>query len=117
MPRTLGDFEGSPVVIGAGRFGPYVLHQKKYTSLPKDTDPMAITLEEAVALIKAKREQDNKKHLKIFIEDDKLEVLNGRYGPYLVYDGQNYRLPKAMHERAKELTYEECMKIINKANS
>ena len=70
LPRTLGDFEGSTVTIGAGRFGPYILHQKKYTSLPKDTDPMAITLEEAVALIKAKREQDNKKHLKIFIEDD-----------------------------------------------
>ena len=112
LPRTLGDFEGSTVTIGAGRFGPYILHQKKYTSLPKDTDPMAITLEEAVALIKAKREQDNKKHLKIFIEDDKLEVLNGRYGPYLVYDGKNYRLPKNLHAKADELRYDECMAII-----
>ena len=114
LPRTLGDFEGSTVTIGAGRFGPYILHQKKYTSLPKDTDPMAITLEEAVALIKAKREQDNKKHLKIFIEDDKLEVLNGRYGPYLVYDGKNYRLPKNLHAKADELRYNECMAIIKK---
>ena len=114
LPRTLGDFEGSTVTIGAGRFGPYILHQKKYTSLPKDTDPMAITLEEAVALIKAKREQDNKKHLKIFIEDDKLEVLNGRYGPYLVYDGKNYRLPKNLHAKADELRYDECMAIIKK---
>ena len=109
-----GDFEGRTLTIGAGRFGPYILHQKKYTSLPKDTDPMAITLEEAVALIKAKREQDNKKHLKIFIEDDKLEVLNGRYGPYLVYDGKNYRLPKNLHAKADELRYDECMAIIKK---
>jgi DNA topoisomerase-1 len=114
LPRTLGDFEGSPVTIGTGRFGPYILHQKKYTSLPKDTDPMAITIEEAIALIKEKREQDNQKHLKIFIEDDKLEILNGRYGPYLVYDGKNYRLPKNLHAKAAELRYDECMAIIKK---
>jgi len=114
LPRTLGDFEGAPVVIGAGRFGPYVLHQKKYTSLPKEADPLTITLDQAIHLIQEKRLQDNKKHLKTFDEDEKLEVLNGRYGPYLVYDGKNYRLPKAMHARAEELTYDECMKIINK---
>ena len=74
---------------------------------------MTITLEEAIALIEEKREQENQKHLKIFLEDPKLEVLNGRYGPYLVYDGKNYRLPKSMHERAAQLTYEECMKVIN----
>ena len=74
---------------------------------------MTITLEEAIALIEEKRKQDNQKHLKIFLEDPKLEVLNGRYGPYLSYDGKNYRLPKAMHEKATQLTYEECMKIIN----
>ena len=74
---------------------------------------MTITLEEAIALIEEKREQDNQKHLKIFLEDPKLEVLNGRYGPYLTYDGKNYRLPKAMHEKATQLTYDECMKIIN----
>ena len=114
LPRTLGDFEGSPVVIGAGRFGPDVLHQKKYTSLPKDADPMAITLEEAVNLINEKRQQETQKHMKIFIEDDKLELLNGRYGPYLVYDGKNYRLPKNLHAKAAELTYAECMAIIEK---
>ena len=114
LPRTVGDFEGSPVVIGAGRFGPYVLHQKKYTSLPKGVDPMTITLDQAIRLINEKRMQESQKHLKIFIEDENLEVLNGRYGPYLAYDGKNYRLPKAMHARAAELTYEECMKIINK---
>jgi DNA topoisomerase-1 len=112
LPREVGEFEGKPVTIGAGRFGPYVLHDRKYTSLPKSIDPMSITLEEAIALIEEKRQQDNQKHLKIFLEDPKLEVLDGRYGPYLSYDGKNYRLPKNMHERAKELTYDECMKII-----
>ena len=112
LPREVGEFEGKPVTIGAGRFGPYVLHDRKYTSLPKSIDPMSITLEEAIALIEEKRQQDNQKHLKIFLEDPKLEVLDGRYGPYRSYDGKNYRLPKNMHERAKELTYDECMKII-----
>ena len=114
LPRTLGKFEDKAVVIGAGRFGPYVLHNKKYTSLPKDTDPMAITLDEAIRLVQEKRLEEKQKHLKIFLEDEKLEVLNGRYGPYLVYDGKNYRLPKALHEKAAELKYEECMSIINK---
>ncbi|MBP5410151.1 MAG: type I DNA topoisomerase [Prevotella sp.] len=113
LPRTIGDLEGSPVTIGTGRFGPYILHQKKYTSLPKDTDPMTITLEEAIALIKEKRQQDEKRHLKTFEEDSKLEIINGRYGPYIAYDGKNFRLPKNMHQRAAELTYDECMKIIN----
>ena len=112
LPREVGEFEGKPVTIGAGRFGPYILHDRKYTSLPKDADPMSITLEEAIELIRDKRQQDTQKHLKLFLEDTKLEVLNGRYGPYLSYEGKNYRLPKAMHERAKELTYDECMKII-----
>ena len=114
LPRTLGDFEGSPVVIGAGRFGPYVLHKKKYTSLPKGTDPMAVTLEEAIGLINEKRKQEDQKHMKIFIEDAKLELLNGRYGPYLAYDGKNYRLPKNLHAKATELKYAECMAIIEK---
>jgi DNA topoisomerase-1 len=114
LPRELGDFEDKVVTIGAGRFGPYVLHDGKYTSLPKDTDPMTITLDEAVALIKDKRQQESKKHLKEFAEDEKLQVLNGRYGPYLVYDGKNYRLPKALHSRAEKLSYEECMDVIEK---
>ena len=114
LPRTVGTYEGSPVVIGAGKYGPYVLHQKKYTSLPKDADPMTITLEEAVKLIDEKRQQETQKHLKKFFEDDKLEILNGRYGPYIAYDGKNYRMPKNLHARAAELTYDECMNIVNK---
>jgi len=115
LPREIGEFEGKTVTIGAGRFGPYVLHDKKYTSLPKESDPMAITLDEAVSLILEKRLQEAKRHLKVFAEDEKLQVLDGRYGPYLSYDGKNYRLPKAMHARAEKLGYEECMEIINKA--
>jgi DNA topoisomerase I, bacterial len=112
LPRNLGDYENKPVTIGTGRFGPYVLHDRKYTSLPKDWDPMAITLDEAIALIQDKRREESQKHMKFFLEDPKLEVMNGRYGPYLVYDGKNYRLPKTMHEKAKDLTYDECMKVI-----
>ena len=115
LPRTIGEFEGSSVVIGAGRFGPYVMHNKKYVSLPKGTDPMKVTLEEAIQLIGEKREQEQKRHIKAFDEDAKLEVLNGRYGPYIAYDGKNYRMPKALHEKADELSYAECMEIVNNA--
>ncbi len=115
LPREIGEYEGKPVTIGAGRFGPYVLHNKQYTSLPKGVDPMAVTLEDAISLIDEKRKQESQKHLKIFLEDEKLEILNGRYGPYLCYDGKNYRLPKNLHERATQLKYEECMEIIKKS--
>ena len=115
LPRTLGDFEGTPVVIGAGRFGPYILHNKKYVSLPSTEDPLSIKLSTAVTLIERRRIEDSMRHLKKFEEDPQLEVMKGKYGPYLVYDGKNYRLPKAMHERAAELTYVECMDIINNA--
>ena len=115
LPRTVGQFEGSDVVIGTGRFGPYVMHNKKYVSLPKEEDPMTITLETAIRLIGEKREQEQKRHIKTFDEDTKLEVLNGRYGPYIVYDGKNYRMPKNLHEKAAELTYKECMDIVNNA--
>ena len=114
LPRTVGQFEAQDVVIGVGRFGPYIMHDKKFVSLPKGIDPMAITLNEAVGLIQEKRQQEEKRHLKTFAEDPKLEVLNGRYGPYIAYDGKNYRLPKNLHARAAELSYEEAMKIVKK---
>ena len=114
LPRMLGEYEGEPITVGTGRFGPYVLHKKLYTSLPKEVNPLTIGIADAVRLIEEKRRQNEQKHLKSFIEDDNLQVLNGRYGPYLNYNGQNYRLPKNMHERAKNLTYQECMAIINK---
>ena len=114
LPREIGDHQGKPVTIGAGRFGPYILFDRKYTSVPKGVDPMSITLDEAIELIQEKQQEEKRKHLKTFPEDPKLEVLDGRYGPYLAYDGKNYRLPKSMHEKAAELTLEDCMKIINK---
>ncbi len=117
LPRTVGSYENSDVVIGTGRFGPYVLHDKKYVSLPKEADPMTISIEECIKLIEDKRKQETQRHLKSFEEDPKLEVLNGRYGPYLAYDGKNYRLPKAMHAKAAELTLEECMHVIETQNA
>ena len=113
LPRTVGQFEGSDVVIGAGRFGPYILHNKKYTSLPKTEDPMTVTLDTAIKLIEEKRLQEAQRHIKQFEEDAKLEILNGRYGPYIAYDGKNYRIPKAQHDKAAQLSYEQCMEIVN----
>ena len=113
LPRTLGDFEGKAVTVGAGKYGPYILHNKKYVSLPKDEDPLTVTLETAIELIDQKRKQDDERHLKKFDEDPKLEVMNGRYGPYICYDGKNYRMPKSMHAKAAELTYEQCMQVVN----
>lgn len=115
LPRTLGQFENSDVVVGAGRFGPYVLHDKKYTSIPKGEDPLTITLDAAINLIQTKRLQEAQRHLKTFAEDAKMEVMNGRYGPYIAYDGKNYRMPKALHDKAAELTYEQCIDIVKNA--
>lgn len=103
-----------PVVIGTGKFGPYIMHNRKFVSLPKNEDPLTVTLETAIELINEKRQQDQERHLKAFENDPKMEILNGRYGPYIAYDGKNYRIPKAMHSKVKELTYEQCMEIIEK---
>ena len=113
LPRELGEYEGEKIVIGMGRFGAYVLYNKQYVSLPKDADPLTITLDEAVVLIEEKKSQEQQRHIKTFEEDAMMEVLNGRYGPYISYDGQNYRLPKQFHARAAELTYEECKRIVD----
>lgn len=113
LPRELGEYEGEKIVIGMGRFGAYVLYNKQYVSLPKDADPLTITLDEAIVLIEEKKSQEQQRHIKTFEEDAMMEVLNGRYGPYISYDGQNYRLPKQFHARAAELTYEECKRIVD----
>ena len=115
LPRELGEFEGTKVSVGTGRFGPYVQHNRKYVSIPKGEDPMTITLDRAIDLIQEKRETEQKRHLKSFAEDEKLELLNGKYGPYIAYDGKNYRLPKNKMENVEALTYEECMTIIKEA--
>ncbi|MBR3477949.1 MAG: type I DNA topoisomerase [Bacteroidaceae bacterium] len=112
LPRTIGEYEGTEVTIGTGRFGPYVLHNKTYVGLPAQYDPMAITLEEAVELLKQKQQNEEQKHLKQFDGEPELEVLNGRFGPYLRYKGANYKLPKSI-ENIDSLTAEKCMEIIH----
>ena len=112
LPRRLGTYEGEPITIGAGKYGPYVAHKGSYVSIPKGTDPMTVTFEQAVIMMHHKHQEEARRHLKTFEEDPELEILNGRYGPYIAHKGTNYRLPKNMHERAADLTYEECMHII-----
>ena len=94
LPRTLGTHEGHSVTIGMGRFGLYIHCDKLYVSLPKDADPMEMTLDEAVALIKGKQDAEAQRHIKRFDEEPELEIMNGRYGPYIAYKGNNYKIPK-----------------------
>lgn len=110
LPRTVGQYEDKTISVGTGRFGPYIRFADKFISIPKDMDPLEISLDDAVALINAKREADAKKSIKTFAEDPELEILNGRYGPYIAYKKKNYKLPK--DSVPAELTHEECMQII-----
>ena len=116
LPRELGDYEGATISIGTGRFGPYVLHNKQYVSIPKEIDPMAIEYDEAVQLIKERKKAEAEKHIKSFKEDAELQILNGRYGPYIVYKGSNYKIPRTVKE-PKELSYEQCLEIVEKEAS
>ena len=115
LPRTVGEFEEKEVIIGAGRYGPYVRHDNKYVSIPKSIDPLEITNEEAVELIKEKRAEDAKKHIKSFEEEPGLEVKNGRYGPYITFKGKNHRIPKDIVP--EDLSLEACMDIIKLSES
>ena len=116
LPRELGEYEGATISIGTGRFGPYVLHNKQYVSIPKEIDPMAIEYDEAVELIKERKKAEAEKHIKSFKEDAELQILNGRYGPYIVYKGSNYKIPRTVKE-PKELSYEQCLEIVEKEAS
>ena len=116
LPRELGEYEGASISVGTGRFGPYVLHNKQYVSIPKEIDPMEIEYDEAVQLIEERKKAEAEKHLKSFKEDAELQILNGRYGPYIVYKGSNYKIPKAVKE-PKELSYEQCLEIVEKEAS
>ena len=117
LPRDLGQFEGASVTIGTGKYGPYVQHQGKYVSMPKDKDPLTISLDEAVALIDQKRREDAEKHLRVFEEDSEMEIMRGRFGAYLYYKGSNYHLSKAQQTDYQSLTYEQCLAIIEAQES
>ena len=114
LPRTLGDFEGKTVVVGIGRFGPYIRHDGKYVSLPKEFTPQGVSLEDAIMLIQQKREQESQRLIKKFDEDDELELLNGLFGPYIAYKKKNYKLPKGSEPAS--LTFADCMKIVEDAD-
>ena len=110
LPKNLGEYEGQTMTVAVGRFGPYVRHAGKFYSLPKDVDPLSCTADEAIKIIEEKRQSEEKSLLKTFDEDPELSIRSGRFGPYLKYKGDNYKLPKG--EDPTGLTYEACMKII-----
>ena len=113
MPRDLGLFEDKPVVVNIGRFGPYVLHDKKFVSIPKDIDPYDIGSEKAVELIHAKRISDANKLIKGFDENPDVQILNGRFGPYIKAGKKNVKIPKG--KEPKELTLQECLTLAENA--
>lgn len=110
LPRDVGHFEDKKIVAAIGRFGPYIRHDGKFVSLGKDLDPLSITEEEAIEMIQAKREADAKKHIKSFDENPELQILNGRWGPYIKLGKNNYKIPKG--KEAENLTYTETLEII-----
>lgn len=111
LPRSLGEFREKELTVGVGRFGPYIRHDNKFVSLPKGVDPLEITAEEAVGLIEAKEKKDREKIIRTFAEDPDLQVLNGRYGPYIAYKKKNFKIPKS--QKPEELTFEQCKAIID----
>ena len=112
FPRSIGEFEGSDVVVAIGRFGPYVRHQGKFVSIPKDIEPAALSLEEAIELIVAKREAEEKKVVKLFDNDPELRILNGRYGVYISYKKDNFKIPRTVTDPSA-LNYDEATEIVN----
>lgn len=113
LPRELGNFEGKKVTVAIGRFGPYIRHDNKFVSLGKDDDPYSVDLERSVELIQLKREKDEKAVVRIFDEDADLQLLNGRWGPYIKYKKKNFKIPKSV--KAENMSFEDCMKIVNEA--
>lgn len=114
LPRTIGEYEGKTMVAAVGRFGPFVRYDGKFVSIPKSMNPLTITPEEAIELIVTKREKDEQRFIKRFDEEPELEILNGRFGPYIAYKGKNYRIPKTV-EHPEALTLEACKKLIEEA--
>lgn len=114
LPRNLGEYEDKVITVAVGRFGPYVRHDSKFVSLPKDFDPYTITKDEAIVLIEEKRKKDKEKIITLFDEDSDVQILNGRYGPYIAYQKNNYKIPKTTDP--KSLTFDDVMTIIKEAD-
>jgi len=112
LPRVLGKFEDKDVTVAVGRFGPYVRHDGKFVSIPKDMAPLSVTLEDAVSLIEAKRVAEAQKVVKSFDEDPGMQILNGRYGVYITYNKANYKIPRTVTNPA-DLTFDECLEIVS----
>lgn len=110
LPRSLGDYEDSEVIVSTGRFGPYVRHNSAFYSLSKTDDPMTIVLEKAIELIMEKRKKETEKTIREFSENADMKILNGRYGAYISYKKRNYKIPKS--KDPKELTLEDCLSIV-----
>ena len=116
LPRTLGTVDGKAVVVAVGRFGPYVKHGTTFVSVPKNLSPFEVTLEQAQQLLADKIKADAQKVIKTFEEDPDLQVLNGRFGPYISYKKKNYKIPRKTD--AASLTLDDCRAIIaDEANS
>ena len=111
LPRTIGNYEETDVVIGTGRFGPYIQHKSKYVSIPKELDPLNITLDEAINLINEKRQTEANRHIKTLGEgEEMIQILNGRFGPYIAYKGKNYKIPKETEPATLQAIH--CLAII-----
>jgi len=110
LPRSLGEYEDSEVIVSTGRFGPYVRHKSVFCSLAKTDDPMTIVLERAIVLITEKRRKEKEKTIREFSENKDMKILNGRYGAYISYKKQNYKIPKS--KDPEELTLEDCLHIV-----
>jgi DNA topoisomerase-1 len=109
MPRVFGEFSGEMLRVNIGKFGPYVQLGKTFASIPKDEDPMEITLERAIEIVEEKKKSDAEKVIKSFPEQADVFLLNGRYGAYLKIGKENYKLPKT--SVPADLTFEECIEI------
>jgi DNA topoisomerase I len=109
LPREVGEFEGEPMVAGVGRFGPYIRHQSKFYSLGKDDDPLSVSQERAIEIIVSKRQDAEKKLIKSFDGNPDVQILRGRFGPYIKVNKTNVKIPKG--KNPEELTIEECLAL------
>ena len=113
LPRDIGEFEGEMMIAAIGKFGPYIRHNGKFYSIGKDQDPLSISVEESVELIHAKRKADAEKFIKVFEDNPEVQVLKGRYGPYIKVGRKNVKIPKG--KEPEDLTLEECLELAEKA--